>query len=135
MQKLWRSAAILVVGVGIGVGIALLVRGLRDSESDHVQETAEAYLHAFAADDPAALCANISPLGRAQLQFNATSCEQAAGSTIARVPKAEREALREPQITVVSINGNRAAVRFSPKLAGRGDMQLIKLADQWLVNS
>ena len=46
-----------------------------------------------------------------------------------------RLALRAPEITVVSVNDNRAAVRFSPKLCGRDDMQLIKLRDQWLVNS
>lgn len=135
MRKLWRSAAVLIVGVAVGVGIALLVKSLRTSESDRVKETATVYLQAFATNNAAGLCSEISPAGRAQLQVNAISCEQAASATIARVPKADREALREPQVTVVSIDGNRAAVRFSPKLGGRGDMQLIKLGDQWLVNS
>ena len=36
------------------------------------------------------------PAGRAQLQATAISCQQAASATIARVPKADREALRKP---------------------------------------
>lgn len=135
MRRLGIPILVLVVGVAVGVGIGLLVKSLETSESDRVSEAATAYLQAFGNNDPGALCASISPLGRAQLQFSASSCEQAASSTIARVPKAERDGLREPEVTVVSVNGNRAAVRFSPKLGGRSDMQLIKLADQWLVNS
>jgi hypothetical protein len=50
-------------------------------------------------------------------------------------PAAQRDALKDPEVTVVSIADNRAAVRYTPKLAGRGDMQLIKLRGQWLVNS
>src|SRR5207244_796905 len=100
------------------------------SESDRVSETATAYLQAFANNDRAALCTYVSPLGRTQL-----GCGQGGSIQAVKLTAAEREALQHPQVTVVSVNGNNATVRFSPKLAGRGDMALIKLRDQWYVNS
>jgi hypothetical protein len=138
MRK-WLPKELLFLPVGVAIGVliawALNVNGWRDSEEDHVRETAKVYLQAFANNDPGAVCANISPLGRAQLQFSARSCEDSAKSAIAQVPKAQRAALKDPQVDVVSIANNRASVRYSPKLAGRSDMQLIKLRGQWLVNS
>jgi len=136
LRRLPKELLFLPVGIAIGVlaGYLLNVNGWRDSEQDHVKEAATAYLQAFADNDAAALCATISPLGRATLQTGARSCEDSAHSAIAQVPKAQREALKAPQVTVVSVNGRRAAVKMTPKLGGRGDMQLIKLADQWLVN-
>src|SRR4051794_10429017 len=137
LRRLPKELLFLPVGLAIGVlaGYLLNVNGWRDSESDHVREAATAYLQAFANDDPAAVCANISPLGRTQLQFSSKSCEDSAKSSIAQLPKAQRAALKDPQVTVVSVANNRAAVKFTPPLGKRGDMQLIKLRDQWLVNS
>ena len=138
MRK-WLPKELLFLPVGVAIGVliawALNVNGWRDSESDHVREAAKVYLQAFADDDPAAVCANVSPLGRTQLQFSARSCEDSAQSAIAQIPKPQRDALKDPDVTVVSIASNRASVRYTPKLAGRGDMQLIKLRGQWLVNS
>jgi hypothetical protein len=137
LRRLPKELLFLPVGLAIGVlaGYLLNVNGWRDSESDHVREAATAYLQAFADDDPAAVCANISPLARTQLQLNAKTCEDSAKSSIAQLPAAQRAALKNPQITVVSVANDRAAVKFTPKLGQRGEMQLIKLRDQWLVNS
>jgi hypothetical protein len=137
LKRLPKELLFLPVGIAVGVliGYLLNVNGWRSSESDHVREAATAYLRSFADDDPAALCANISPLGRTQLQFSARSCEDSAKSAMAQIPKAQRAAMKDPDVDVVSVGDNRASVRYSPKLAGRGDMQLIKLRGQWLVNS
>jgi hypothetical protein len=137
LKRLPKELLFLPVGIAVGIlaGYLLNVNGWRSSEADHVREAATAYLQSFANDDPAALCASISPLGRTQLQFSARSCEDSAKSAMAQIPKAQREALKDPDISVVSVANDRAAVRYSPKLAGRGDMQLIKLRGQWLVNS
>jgi hypothetical protein len=134
MQKLWRSAAVLVVGVAIGVGLALLIKNLRTSESDRVEEAATSYLQAFADNDPASLCASISPLGRTALQLNSQTCEQSAKTAIAALPKGDRDALHNAEITSVSVSGNNGSVKFTPKLAGRDDMKLVKLRDVWFVN-
>src|SRR4051794_19500826 len=135
MLKRWRAELIaLVVSVAVGAGIALALGVGRDAEPGRVQDAATGYLKAFADDDPAALCAHISPVSRARLQFGAQSCEAAAGTSIKQLPANQRDALRDPQVTVVSVNGTKATVRFAPKLAGRGDMQLVRIGDAWLVN-
>jgi hypothetical protein len=136
MLKRWRAELVaLVLGLGIGVGIALALGvGRGESEPDRVRDAATAYLQAFADDDPTALCQHISPLGRARLQFGAQSCDASAQTSIARLPKGQRDALHDPKIAVVSVSANKAAVRFAPKLSGRGDMQLVKVGGQWLVN-
>src|SRR4051794_40050149 len=137
MLKRWRTELIaLVVGValGVGLGIALGVGPFGTSESDRARDAAAGYLLAFADDDPASLCAHISPLGRARLQFNARSCEQSAQTAITQLPKAQRTALADAKVTAVSLNGARGTAHFTPKLAGREDMQLVKVGGQWLVN-
>lgn len=134
MQKLWRNAAVLIVSVAVGVGLALAVKSLRTSESDRVEEAATAYLQAFAQNDPASLCASISPLGRTALQLNSQTCEGNAKTAIAALPKGERDALRDAEITSVTVSGDNSTVKFTPKLAGRDDMKLVKLRDVWFVN-
>src|SRR4051812_37599567 len=139
MLRRWRTELIaLVVGIAIGVGAGVLL-GLgpfdrTPSEPDRARDAATAYLQAFADDDPGALCAHISPLGRARLQFNARSCEQSAQTAITQLPQAQRDALRDAKVTAVAISGTRGTAHFTPKLSGRNDMQLVKVGEQWLVN-
>src|SRR3954470_24950230 len=98
MRRVPNILITLVIGVALGVGIGLLVKSLGSSESDKVSDAATGYLQAFADDDPAALCAHITPLARTRLQFNAQTCEQSAKTALAQLPKAQRDALRNAEI-------------------------------------
>ena len=133
MLRRWR-AEILVGAAGIAIGVVLgIVLGVgRTSEQDRVRDAAAAYLHAFADGDPAAVCDHISPLS--QKLSGAESCEAGARASIRQLKPADRDALHDAKVTVTSIAGDRrATVRFTPKLNGRGDMQLVKVDGRWLV--
>jgi hypothetical protein len=140
MLKRWRAEIIaLVVAVGIGVGIGLVLHVGRSSESDKVSAAATSYLNAFANDDPKGLCADLSPAVQARMKaaqvFGAGSCEDSARTSILGTPARERAALKNATITVVSVSGDKASVRFSPKLKGSDQMQLVKIGESWLVNA
>src|SRR4051794_37704101 len=106
MRRARNILITLVIGVAIGVGIGLLVKSLGSSESDKVSDAATGYLQAFADNAPAALCAHISPLARTRLQLNSQTCEQSAKTAIAQLPNAQRDALRNAEVTDVVVAGN-----------------------------
>jgi hypothetical protein len=141
MLKRWRAEIVaLVVAIGIGVAIGLILGlGGGESESDRVSAAASSYLQSFADNDPQALCQDLSPAVQARMKagqlFGGGSCEDTARSSIAKVPARERAALKDPKITVVTVDGNKAAVRFEPKLNGSDVMQLVKVGENWRVNS
>ncbi|MDA0180860.1 hypothetical protein OJ997_11195 [Solirubrobacter phytolaccae] len=135
MLKRWRTELIaFAVAIGLGVGVALVFGVGRTSEEDKVQDVAATYLAAFADNDPVALCNAISPVARVQFEFASSDCATSAKTAILKVPEQERAALREPSITVESVNDAEARVQFSPKLSGSGDMHLIKRNDTWFVS-
>src|SRR5262245_46086138 len=140
MLKRWRVEIIaLAVAIAIGVGLGLVLGVGRTSDSEKVSNAAISYLQAFANNDSKTLCADLSPEIQKRMKaaqvFGGASCEDTARTSIAAVPAKERAALEEPQITVVNIDGDKAAVRFSPKLKGSSEMQLLKVGDNWLVNA
>jgi hypothetical protein len=140
MLKRWRVEIFaLVVAIAIGVGIGLILGVGRTSESDKVSDAATSYLQAFANNDPQSLCADLSPTVLARMKagqvFGGGSCEDTARKSIGQVPANQRAALKSPKISVVSIDGDKAAVSFSPKLNGSSEMQLVKVGDNWRVNT
>lgn len=135
MLKRWRAEIIaFAAAIAIGVAVALVFGIGRTSERDKVYDAAEAYLAAFADNDPVALCSTISPVARVQLEFSSTDCATSARTAIARVPEKDRAALQQPKITIDSIDDAEARVTFSPKLNGTGDMRLVKRDEAWFVN-
>src|SRR6201991_3693334 len=140
MLKRWRVEIFaLVVAIAIGVGLGLILGVGRASESDKVTDAATSYLQAFANNDPAGLCAELSPTVLARMKagqvFGGGSCEETARKSIGQVPANQRAALKAPKITAVSIDGDKASVSFAPKLNGSNEMQLVKVGDNWLVNT
>jgi hypothetical protein len=135
MLKRWRTEIVAIVAaIAVGVGVALALGVGQTSESDKVAASAEAYLTAFADNDPVALCAAISPVARVQFEFSSTDCATSVKTQIQKVPEAERAKLRDAAVTVESVAGENATVKFSPKLNGRGDMHLVKRDETWFVN-
>jgi hypothetical protein len=140
MLKRWRVEIFaLVVAIAIGVGLGLILGVGRSSESDKVSDAAASYLQAFANNDPKGLCADLSPTVQARMKaaqvFGAGSCEDTARTSIVGTPAKERAALKNAKVTVVSVDGDKASVRFSPELKGNSVMQLVKVGDNWLVNA
>ena len=132
MLRRWRTELIaLAVSIAVGVGVGLALGLGRTSEPDRVRDAATSYLHAFADGDPAAVCEHVSPAS--QKLTGAQSCEEGARTSIRQISERDREALHGVKVTAVTINGERATVRFTPKLSGRDDMQLVKADGRWLV--
>lgn len=135
MLRRWRTELIaFAVALALGVGVAVVFGVGRTSEEDRVRDAAARYLDAFATGDPVAVCGAISPVARVQLEFSSTDCASSAKTAILKVPAKERTALRDPSITVESVKGSEASVKFSPELNGSGDMHLVKRNDTWFVN-
>jgi len=135
MLKRWRTEILaFAAAIVVGVGVALALGVGQTSEADKVEASAAAYLTAFADNDPVALCATISPVARVQFEFSSTDCATSVKTQIQKVPEAERAKLRDATITVESVSGKDATVKFSPKLDGRDDMHLVKRDETWFVN-
>ena len=112
------------------------------SDEDQVREVASDFTAAFADSDAKRACELMTSEAKQQIVKAAAAlgggeCEKTMSAATGLLDESQKDALRDAEITKVTISGDRAEVTQSADVGDSGDgpMQLAKRGDRWLVDA
>jgi hypothetical protein len=119
-------SAVVVVLAGCGGGGSSKPKGLPGTPDPAVKQAAQAYLDAYAAKDPAAICARLTPLVRKQLADNKGTCVKTIRFSL-------RKAKTFPKLTIGEARADGDTGRALVKGQSR-QVSLKRVGGSWLVS-